>query len=108
MCSGREIGGSLHSVPMQRQVKDTTLVNREYLVVDSESYLIIMLFSLLQPYILGHQQGRQFLSRSEGDESRDCPLFADLSRALSYVIIKCKVWTPRRGMALWHAPGQFG
>ena len=42
-----------------------------------------------------NHKGRQFLSRSAGDESRDLPSFADFSLALSYIMLKCKVWTPR-------------
>ena len=52
-------------------------------------------------------QGRQFLLRSGGDEIQVWPSFADFSLAFSYIILKGKVWTPRGGMAIWHAPGQF-
>ena len=55
-----------------------------------------------------YKQGRQFLSRSGGDEGRDLLSFADFSLALSYIILKCKVWTLEGGgVALRHAPGQF-
>ena len=32
-----------------------------------------------------------------GDESRDRKSFADFSLALSYIILKCKFWTPGEG-----------
>ena len=51
--------------------------------------------------ILGYGQGRQFLSRSGGDESRDLPSFADFSLALSYIMLISKVWTPGGGARGW-------
>ena len=56
-------------------------------------------------------QGRQFLSRSEGDESRELTVIRGLFSGSVLYHLKCKVWTPGgggdRGVGLQHGPGQF-
>ena len=74
------------------------LDSRYAITLDFRTYYVNHLLSFPPPRnLVENKQGRQFLSRSWGDESRDWPSFADFSLALSYIILKCKVWTPRRG-----------